>query len=556
MQLFDFKFYHWEKVLADQPFLRQPFGGRWEVYTWAEAGQLARKLAAGLQSLGLPPKSHIGLISKNCREWVIADLAIIMAGYVSVPLYPTLTAEALEEVLNLGDVAALFVGKLDNWDKMKAGIPNNLPLMAFPSYEGHADITEATPWEEMVTPFLPIKGTPSPALEDLWTIVFTSGTTGTPKGVMLTFEILNNTTLATKDHNILQTDFNGNNHFFSYLALNHIAERTLIEMTCLAYGGSISFAEHLKTFNKNLKDTRPTMFFGVPRIWTKFQLNILANVSQETLDQALQHPDTSDNIKKQLVASLGLDRARATLTGAAPISNALKLWYRSIGIRISEGYGMTENCAIATMLAGDEDILGTVGKSQPHVQIRIDEATGEILNKSPYVMKGYYNDPEKTAEVLRDGWLHTGDQGYLDENGYLFITGRVKDAFKTSKGKFIVPAPLEWEFESNVDMEQICVMGLGCPQPIVLVVLSEMGAAKSRTDLTESLTKHLNAVNTDKPNYTKISTVVVIHDAWSVDNGSLTPTLKVKRNVLHQRYKDMFMNWHEADEVVVFTSLK
>lgn len=552
MKNYQLSFYENEQKFANQPFLRQPFGDRWEVTTWAEAGQMARKLATGLKSLGLREKAHIGIVSKNCREWVIADLAIMMAGYVSVPFYATLTSKQINEVLRLGDVDALFVGKLEVWEEMKAGVPAEMPVIRFPHYEGNDKVERGHDWQAFIDAHQPIEGNPSPSIDDIWTIVFTSGTTGTPKGVVQTYRTMDSTKVIMEHDNSLEVSLTGDNHFFSYLPLNHIAERVVVEMTCLRYGGDISFTQDLDHFFQNLQDTRPTLFFAVPRIWTKFQMGILAKVPQKKLDTLLKIPIVSGMTKKKMLKGLGLDRARGTLTGAAPMAESLKNWFRKIGLYIFEGYGMTENCAISTTLDGKDIRPNSVGKVRYGAQIKIDSATSEILFKAPWNMVGYYKDPEKTAETIKDGWLHTGDEGRIDEEGYLYITGRVKDTFKTAKGKFIVPAPIEWEFADNSDIEQICIVGLGCPQPLALVVPSEMGTAKSKDDLKVSLENTLKEVNKKMPNYRKVSTIVVTKDVWGVENGLLTPTLKVKRNVMNQRYRDHFMNWHEDKEMVVF----
>ncbi len=545
-------YYHWERETPDAPFLRQPFGDRWEIYTWKEACLMARKLATGLHSLGLPEKAHIGLVSKNCREWIIADIAIQMAGYVSVPLYPTLTSDQISEVLRLGDVNALFVGKMEVWDEMKKGVPADMPIIAFPHYEGNSKVTEGFQWHDWMNQFDPMEGETVLNPADIWTIVFTSGTTGTPKGVVLLNEIDHPLEELIQSSNHLKISLEGDNAFFSFLPLNHIAERVIVETNCLKYGGTISFAENLDTFAKNLRDTRPTVFFAVPRIWTKFQLGILNNTPQKKLDRLLKIPIVSSLVKNKIRKALGLDRSRVQVTGAAPMPQEQKDWYNKIGIPISEGYGMTENCAVCTFLTAEEDKPGSVGKAQVGSVIRIDPETEEILYKAPWNMAGYYKAQEKTAETLKDGWLHTGDQGRLDEEGYLYITGRVKDTFKTSKGKFIVPAPIEWKFESNPDIEQICITGLGCPQPLALIFPSEIGLKKSDVELRASLEATLKKVNQELPNYQKISTIVITKEVWDVENGLLTPTLKVKRNKLYERYKDLLKAWHDHDATIIF----
>ena len=546
------EFYKKEQETPNAPFLRQPFGDRWEVYTYGEAGQMARKLATALKAMGIKPKSHVGLVSKNCREWIIADLAILMAECVSVPFYPTLTSDQIKEVIELGDVDALFVGKMEVWDEMKLGVPEEMPKIAFPHYEGNSKVTNAVQWEDALAKYEPMEGCPSPALDDLWTIVFTSGTTGTPKGVMLSFRTVQEVGSIRESYNPLHISMEGDNHFFSFLPLNHIAERVIVEGGCVSNGGQISFTESLARFGQNLSDTQPTVFFAVPRIWTKLQLGILAKMPQKRLDTLLKIPIISGMVKKKIKAGLGFSKCRAFVSGAAPISQAAKDWFAKVDIPISEGYGMTENCAVCTFLEPKENKPRSVGKAQPKSELRIDEESGEILMRAPYVMLGYYNNPEKTAEVIKDGWLHTGDQGKIDEDGYLYITGRVKDTFKTSKGKYIVPAPLEREFEGNNDVEQICVVGLGCPQPVALVVPSEVGMSKDKKELEDSLCESLQRTNSELPNYRRISTVVVMNEPWGVENGLLTPTLKVKRNVMNNRFRDHFTNWHERPEQVIW----
>ena len=288
--LFDFKFYEWEKRFKDQPFLRQPFGDQWEEYTWGEVGQMARKLATGLKSLGLRENAHIGLISKNCREWIIADLAIVMAGYISVPFFPTLNAKEINTLLTFGDVDLLFTGKVENWEEQKAGVPKGMPTIAFPHYDNHSNITEGHQWFDFINQFEPLQEPLHPKMSDTWTIIFTSGTTGNPKGVVLNYLANSKTAVLTLESNPLKVDFNGKNDFFSYLPLNHIAERIVVEYAVFRFGGTVSFAESLDTFAQNLQDTQPTVFFAVPRIWTKFQTGILAKLPNEKLNKLLRIP--------------------------------------------------------------------------------------------------------------------------------------------------------------------------------------------------------------------------------------------------------------------------
>ena len=545
-------FYEKEKKYAKNAFLRQPFGEKWEVYTWEEAGEMVRTMASAILSYDLPPHSNIGLVSKNCREWIIADLAIMMAGHVSVPFYATLTGEQIEEVLDLGDVMLLFAGKTENWADMKTGISDDLPIIKFPDYKQFDSVDRGIAWNDIMKDYPPLQGYPIPDLDDIWTIVFTSGTTGTPKGVTISYRKLANVQEDTWESNNLEISPNGDNRFFSYLPLNHIAERVIVECSAIEKGGTISFAECIETFTQNLVDTQPTVFFAVPRIWTKFQLGVLQKIPQATLDRLLKIPLVSGIVKRKIKNGLGLDKSRVNVSGAAPIAQECKDWYRSLGIMISEGYGMTENCAVCTFLPAQDRKPGSVGMATGNAEVKIDEETNEVLMKARFLMDGYYKDMEKTNETLRDGWLHTGDQGHVDGDGYLFLTGRIKDTFKTAKGEFIVPAPIEFKFTDNKDIEQICVLGIGLPQPVALVSLSDGAKAKQKQDVQDSLKSTLETANSQLDNYTKVSTIVVLKEPFTVENGMLTPTLKAKRNEINTRYLDLLETWHNSKESVLF----
>ena len=551
---YHFRFYDWEEKHKDKPFLRQPFGDEWEVYTWGQVGLMARKLATGLKSLGLPKGTHIGLMSKNCREWIIADLAIIMAGYVSVPFFPNLKSHEIKNLLEFGDVKALFMGKVENWDEIKNGINNEIPVIAFPHYKGNSKINRGYQWNDFINQFEAQKENYHPNIDDIWTIIFTSGTTGNPKGVILTFGINQNTDIMyTKEYNPLGVDFEGNNSFFSYLPMNHIAERIAIEFTSFKNGGVISFTESIDTFIKNLSDVQPSVFFGVPRIYTKFQLGILSKFNQKKLDLLLSIPFLSSLIKKKIQKSLGLSNAKVIVSGAAAMQVAQRNWFRKIGINITIGYGMTENCAITTQIPGTNfNKPGSVGTVQPNVEIKIDKVTEEVLMRGPYVMAGYYNDIETTNKTIKNGWLHTGDKGKIDADGHLYITGRVKDTFKTSKGEFIDPAKIEAKFGEVEYFGQMCVVGLGVPQPIMLVNISDLGKKLEKKELIEKLENKLESVNSTLFNYLRISTIVICKDEWTPQNEILTPTMKIKRGNVDKMYMSKYDEWHHTNEKVIW----
>ena len=545
-------FYKWEKNKPNEVFLRQPKGDSWKTLTYAEAGQEARKMATALQTMDLQKGDHIGILSKNCYHWIIADLAIMMGGYVSVPYYASLPKKQLEEVLNLSDVKALFVGKLDKWGNKSEAISPDLKVIKFPHYEGNAEITVGENWDDLVKSNAPFQGSEPRDLDDLWTILFTSGTTGTPKGVMHSFKNPAIVARIEKITNFIGVHHMKNQRFFSYLPLNHVGERIGVELNCLTVGGSISFAESLDTFAKNIQGTQPSLLFGVPRIWTKFYLGVLSKMPENKLNTILKIPILSKIIKNKLKTALGLYDIEIAATGAAITPGFLKNWYKKLGIQLIEAYGMTEVCGSITNSPQKDAPQDSVGVAVPFCEVKIHPETQEILMKAPYQMLGYYNATEKTAEVIQDGWIHSGDRGTIDENGYLRVIGRVKDAFKTSKGSYVVPNPME-EILSEADcIENVCVVGLGCPQPLAIVNLSEIGISQNKTEVEASLKNVVQKVNTEVSNYNKISTIIIDQEPWSEDNRILTPTLKVRRPRIDELYGDQYSSWHDEKSKVIW----
>ncbi len=540
-------FYKWEKAIPNRVFLRQPKNGKWTEYTWHQTGDQVRRMATALQSL-VPKGSNIGIVSKNTAHWIMSDLAIMMSGNVSVPFYPTLQANQLREVLTHSGCKVLFVGKLDDWESMKDGIPEDVTVITYPESPAEG-IGNFLKWDTLIAQHAAMKEDFTPNLDDLYTIIYTSGTTGTPKGVMHTF--YTGAVTLEMASSILKVNSN-DDKFFSYLPLCHIAERAIVESASLYAGGSISFVESLDTFAANLAEVEPTHFLAVPRIWTRFQLGILSKLPQKKLDTYLKIPIFSGMVKNKIKKGLGLSKAKILLTGAAPMPSSLIEWFKKLGIVIQEAYGMTENGGCCTLMPKDKMKMGTVGRLYPGAQVKIDAETGEVCMKSEWVMTGYYKDPEKTGEVLIDGWLHTGDMGELDNEGFLKITGRVKDTFKTAKAEYIVPAPIEFGFAQNNNIEQVCVVGRSLPQPVALVVLSELGKALSKEEVNKSLEATLKELNPTLINYERIQKIIISKEPWTVENNLLTPTLKIKRNVVEEVYGKNLEKWYEMKEVVIW----
>ena len=539
-------FYHWERTTPQKVFLKQPTGDKWRDYTWQEAGELARRLAAYLLSLKLPPHSHIGLVSKNCAEWFISDIAIMLSGHVSVPFFPTLTGDQLHFVMKHSGCKVLLVGKLDDWASMKPGVAKNVHCIAFPNYNPDPDHTQ---WADIMDSQPPLSTSPIPKLDDLMTVIYTSGTTGNPKGVMISFGNMAAMLYNSREH--LRLDI-PDPRLISYLPLCHIAERGVLVNVVYAVGATVFFAERLDTFGKNLQAARPTHFGGVPRIWMKFQQGVLAKMPQRKLDFLLKIPVVNNLVRRKIKQALGLDAVQVFLVAAAPTPISLLEWYLRLGIVIQEAYGMTETTAIATITPRNGVRFGRVGKPIANTKIKIDPVTGEICTYSSSNMLGYYNEPKMTADTIDSfGWLHTGDKGELDQDGYLRITGRVKEMYKTSKGEYVAPAQIEMGFATDVFIEQICVVGEGLPQPVGLVVLSELTAKESREAIEAHLTETLDTLNPKLKPYERVQKLVVVKAPWTVENNLMTPSLKIRRMQVEKAFAKQVQAWYkEAGKVI------
>lgn len=540
-------FLKWESITPNAVFLRQPDGPAWKEYSWSDAGQEARKMVSHLKSLGLVPGDRIGILSQNCAEWIICDIAILMGGYISVPLYANINADTLTDIIIHSELKMLFIGKLslNDWDHLRSAIPSSIISIAMRAY----DKESITSWNECVHSIIHTTDIMLPSPDDVLTIIYTSGTTGRPKGVVHSFGSIMKAIEACIDAVMLN---DAGNRFFSYLPLSHAAERGLVEFGAMFSGGSISFLESVDTFSTNIKNVLPTHFFGVPRIWEKFRRKILKKVSQQQLDIILQIPGAAFLFRRYIRRTLGLQKAKLIFTGAAPIASNLLTWFAKLGIQIQEAYGMSENFNVCSLNAKDKIRIGTVGKLYESEDIKIDPLTQEITQRCEWLMKGYYKDPELTSLTIRNGYLHTGDMGELLEDGYLKLSGRVKDIFKTSKGEYISPVNTEGHFMSLKEVDQVCMLGQNYPQPFLITVLSEFGKTLSKEKLIENLTKALAFCNEKSMGYQKVKKVIIAREEWTSENNLLTPTLKMKRNALSSRYEPKLQNIYHLNETVSF----
>jgi long-chain acyl-CoA synthetase len=542
-------FYQREARHPHKPYLVQPLPrGQLQELSWAEVGEQARRAASWLRSRELAQGSRIAILSKNCAHWIVCDLAIWMAGHVSVPLYPNLTADSVHQVLAHSEAALLFVGKLDDWPSMASGVPDGLATAALPLHaEGEFDYL----WSDLQR-CAPIRDDPQPGADQLATIIYTSGTTGVPKGVMHNF---GNFGFAA-GHAIELFAVGEADRVLSYLPLSHVAERMFVELASLYAGQTVYFAESLDTFLADIRRARPTVIFGVPRIWTKFQMGVFSRTSARRLDLLLKLPVIGPLVGRRVLAGLGLDAVRYALSGAAPVPEALLAWYQRLGLEVLEIYGMTENCGYSHVCRPGRYRAGWIGQRNPGVEVRLS-VEGEVQVRSGATMQGYYKEPEKTAEALTtDGFLRTGDKGEQDAHGNLRLTGRIKEIFKTSKGKYVAPAPIENRLAVHSRIEQVCVVGDGLPQPLALCVLSEAGREEAgngaRRTLESSLQSLLEEVNGGLDQHERLQGLVLVKDIWAVDNGFLTPTLKIKRGSVEGAYAAQFVEWGGQGERVVW----
>ncbi|PPI85532.1 AMP-binding acetyl-CoA synthetase [Marinobacter maroccanus] len=542
--------YHWEKAKPNSLYMTQPIGdGKTVEYTWGRAVDEARRMASYLKSLNLPEKSRIGLISKNCAHWIMTDWAIWMAGHISVPLYPTLNADTVSYILNHAECEVVFVGKLDDWDMMKPGVPESVRCISFPL----SPPNDFETWDDIVAKYPPLEENVQRDADELATIVYTSGSTGKPKGVMLSFG--NMAYAAEGGMEVLGVG--SEERMLSYLPLAHVFERTFVELASLYAGFHLFFAESLDTFVEDLRRAQPTLFLSVPRLWVKFQHGVLQKLPKKKLDRLLKIPVVNKLIKKKILKGLGLDKVKLAGSGSAPLASDVLDWYRNLGLELLEGYGMSENFAYSHMSKPGRSRTGYVGESAPGVETRISPE-GEIQIKSPATMMGYYKDEEKTRETFtEDGFLKTGDKGEIDEMGRLKITGRIKEIFKTSKGKYIAPAPIENRLMSHDAIEMVCVSGANQTQPHALVMLAEESRPKMadeafRKEIEDSFKKLIADVNKTVDPHEQLAFITVVSDEWSIENSFLTPTMKLKRNVVEDAYQEKVDKWYAQRQPVIW----
>jgi long-chain acyl-CoA synthetase len=602
------------KTLADLPFLvaarphrpaniRRSVGDRFVDISSSEYLERSRALSLGLQGLGLRRGDRAAIICESRPEWSLADLAILTAGAVSVPVYPTLSArqtqfilhdagasialvsddvqaaKVLEVIAELPAVAAVVVvapGPL-----VESGGRTPVPVLSMSAVEaaGRRRL-EIEPGLEAAYR----AGVAAVAPSDTATIIYTSGTTGVPKGVVLTHDnILSNVIGANVILKVTEADL-----ALSYLPMSHTFERLAVYLFLYA-GATVVFAESLQTVMRDFVRVRPTIMTGVPRVYEKFHSGVLEAVAaapaarrslfawalgvgesiadarlngqRPSLAALLQAPLADALVWRKVRARTG-GRLRAMVSGSAPLSRATARFFCAMGMPIFEGYGLTETAPVLTINPLEAPRLGKVGVAIPGVELRIAE-DGEILARGPNIMQGYYNRPDETAAVLRDGWLHTGDVGNIDADGYLAITDRKKDLIVTSGGKNIAPQPIEQRIKQSPLVAEAVLIGDRRNFPAALIIPNfaelrlRLGAVApgdhdvlvQRSDVQAMYQAIIDGINVDLAQFEKIKRFAVLPTEVTVEGGELTPTLKLRRRIVEERWADVIEQLYLRDAV-------
>ncbi|ERM55213.1 AMP-dependent synthetase [Vibrio mimicus CAIM 1882] len=535
----------WVQERPNEVYLKQIINRQFVEFTYAEVADQALRLVSALRALGSEPGDKIALISKNCAEWFICDLALMLGDYVSVPIFPTAGSETIDYCLEHSESKILIVGKLDD-NKATAQVLAARPNIISISLPYSSAAPCQYQYQSLIKQYEPSEERPTHYDEKLMSLVYTSGTSGLPKGAMLTYGAFTWSVQQLVNHIGIQEG----DRLFSYLPLAHITERVYIFGSSILGGVPTAFPESLDTFIEDVKMQRPTLFISVPRLWTLFQQRIQDKLPQKKLNILLKIPFINSLIKRKLADGLGLDQARVLGCGSAPVSPALLEWYRSIGLNVTEAWGMTESFAYSTInYPFRADKIGTVGNAGPGIELKIADDE-EIMVRSKGLFAGYYKNDAATAESFdNQGWLHTGDIGSIDSDGYLTIQGRKKDTFKTAKGKFVAPVPIEKKLFEYSRVEMMCLIGSGLPAPILLAIPHNFpNFDRARYERTTQ--KVIARINNELESHEQIKGVLMIKEPWSIDNGILTPTLKIKRHVLEKKYHDTGQNWPKGQLIV------
>jgi len=520
---------------------QQKTGGAYRPMSSQEFGRRVRACAGALASIGIRRGDRVAILSYNRVEWAIADYACQLLGAADVPIYSTLPPDQVAYILQDSGAKAIFAENADQVAKVKGTIPH---IISFDPAEGAESLEE----------FLKKGQEPPPAAiepDDLATIIYTSGTTGVPKGVMLTHRNLVSNMMASGS----AFDVTPADTILSFLPLCHSFER-IFDYLFFWWGASIAYAEHVDKVAENLNEVHPTIMAAVPRFYEKVYSKIRKSVTEQKpwkqglfewargvgaiWAEAHRHGAPlpfGTRLRLAFARMLVLNklkgrvggRMRFFVSGGGALSRDVAEFFYSIGLPILEGYGLTETSPVLCVNRLGRTRLGTVGPPIRDVELKI-AADGEILARGPNIMKGYYNKPEETAQVMQDGWFATGDIGEIDAEGYLRITDRKKDLFKTSGGKYVAPSPIEGRLKLSPRILNAVVIGNARKFPSALIVPAK-GVGR------DEIAKDVAALNDSLAHHEQIKKFELVEKDFTIDGGELTPTMKVRRKVVEQKYK-------------------
>ena len=516
---------HWAASQPEQVWMRDLSESGATEYTWGAAVAEIDRVAAWLEA-EFGHGERMALLSRNRAHWIMADMGIIHSGNVTVPLFTTHAQATAEYILSFTDTKVLFLGETENWRSVKEVLPKGCVLITLPGVD--CDLPH-TKWEDLVAAASGEAPVYEPGPNDVVSLVFTSGTTGVPKGVIQT-HATNLIPMRRCQYLFTQRE---QPRWFSYLPLPHIAERQIVEFSSINTGGEIWFNESLETLARDLPQCRPNIFFGPPRVWEQLRQSITAKFGgAEALATAL----ASDRAGVQTLVrgALGMDEVEYCLTAAAPTPPSLIEWWDEVGVKLCEGFGQTE--AMGLIITDPEDRrIGSIGRPAGEVEVKIGD-NDELLIKAEGCTPGYYNRPEKTAELWQDGWLHTGDKVRIDDDGFIFITGRVKDYFKTIQGKFVAPPPIEGLFADNPHSEQQCLLGRGYSKTVMVTVLNEPARALPKEEVEATALATVDSINGEIEKHARIGAVIFSREPWTIENEILTPTMKIRREQIENKF--------------------
>jgi long-chain acyl-CoA synthetase len=519
---------HWAEQCPDKIWLRDLGEDGSDDYSWSQCQAQINAVATMLeQRFGQGEKMVV--LSKNRAHWVFADLAIITSGNVQVSMFTTLPGDTAKYIFDLTETKVVFVGETSNWEQVSAVLPEGVLLVTLPG----VDIEQPhEKWDDLLAQYESQKPGYECQPDDMISLVFTSGTTGMPKGVIQTHQ----TNLIPIRRFVNEFGLREEPRYFSYLPLSHIAERQIVEFSSMVSCGEINFNESMATLARDMQRTQPHMFFGPPRVWEQLQQAVIGKFGGKDAMAAALAADP-EGMGKLILKGLGFGEVEYCLTAAAPTPPALIHWWDELGLPLMEGFGQTE--AMGVILSDPNNRrIGSIGKPIGEVEYKLT-AQGELAIKASGCTPGYYKQPDKTAELIQDGWLHTGDEVRVDEDGFIYITGRVKDYFKTIQGKFVAPPPIEGMFAKNHHAEQQCLLGRGFSKTVMIAVLTSEALNASQEEVQESILATIREINAEIEKHARIGAVIISREPWSIENEVLTPTLKIRREKVEERFAEL-----------------